>query len=1518
MSVLGAQYYARQQGPTESVDAYAQELKELYYKAFPDNAASGSVEAKAHLTSKFLSGLTPQLQGKLAGAEGTFDQLLSRARFEEARCRDLKGGEDNKAKEPSRLGSRERRGQIKKEDKGSGGSKNPNKECYNCGALGHIARNCPMRGRAQPKESMGKYNSKPISPLDKKLGDTSTTLKTLTASVNQVSYSCGPRVEKEVVLEGHRTQALIDTGSPVTIVDLKHWLQLWKNNRANSDPEWLKKAREAIREPELQVRAYGEAEIEILGSTEVSLRLGESELKITILLQEKAPQDLLIGTDVLSRLKCKLTVAGEVLELSDRETEPPTQPVVRLVKTVRIPARHAAAVEAYCEEAKGTLMLEDDPEMKLSVNVEPTLVEPSKQGRFPILLTNPTLETVRLEAGQMVAQAIGEFDQVDARDLQTAQVNALSVDPALPAGNKERDIELLKVLGVDSTKLALDEKDQLTRLILAYRDVFALDGEPLGATAVVEHTIDTQHATPIKQYARRIPHAMKHKVQTLVAEMLDRGIIEPTRSPWASPIVLVAKKDGTTRFCVDYRHLNCVTKQDVFPLPRVDDCLDVLAGSQYFSTLDLNSGFWQVRMGVESAEKTAFVTHCGTYEFKVMPFGLVNAPSTFQRLMETVMTGLTPRKCLVYIDDLLVMGRTFPEHLANLQEVLQRLREADLKLKPTKCKLTREEVTYLGYRVTRDGVTADPAKVEAVRSFPVPTNAKKVRSFLGLASYYRRFVPSFARIARPLHHLTKKDAEFVWTGECEEAFQRLKQLLITAPVLAYPDFTKPFKLETDASAEGLGAVLGQEIEGGSTKPIAFASRSLQGAEQRYPITELEALAVVWAVGQFRHYLYGHKCEVITDHQPLRSLLNTPHPSGKLARWGLALQELDLVIQYRPGRQNSVADALSRAPKDSGLVSTGKEIMSNTICALGTQSRRPSGGDASTTDVPPEQDTQLIGSLPPERCEGRALGGTDGRPTGSAQAWVPGDEDAELVNEQKKDPEVSDIIEYLTHKHLPEDAKQARRVVTESEMFELVQGALYRIQPDKTLRLYVPENRRKTLFDEVHSGTFSAHQKTAKIHSILSKHYWWPRMRRDIEQWCRTCTVCLERRAGPPTVPPLTSIPVEGPFDCIGMDILQMPESGRRHKYVLVFIDHLTKWAEVYPTRDQTALTVARTLVEKFVPVHGVPRKLLSDRGANFLSKLMEEVYRLLGTKKISTTAYHPQTDGTTERFHRTLLDMLAKSAKNNHNWDLHLPYVLFSYRAAEHESTRASPFKLLYGRDPTLPTMLNEPRAVPEQHTSEGYMAEIEQRMRAAWDDAQKAVQKAQQHQKIQHDKRATAVPFKEGDRVYVFMPRKLTGKTRKLERPFEGPYRVVKDHSTHAEVQREGARGRRMRVAWNRLRPCPSLEERPMNGGRRVACEGDTPKELRWTNRLRPRVRKLTVSTRTSNLARGRCNRLASETLIDPIKRTWSSCTAHKRTADGSSCNPPLVTAQKQEEPISPQHVTVSNATVAMEKGTL
>ena len=382
--------------------------------------------------------------------------------------------------------------------------------------------------------------------------------------------------------------------------------------------------------------------------------------------------------------------------------------------------------------------------------------------------------------------------------------------------------------------------------------------------------------------------------------------------------MLARKHDGTYRMCTDFCKLNQSTKKDAIPLPRTNDLLEALGGAQWFSSLDLASGYWQMQVKEEDRPKTAFSTHRGQFQWTVMPFGLTNGPASFTRLMNLALSGLTWTHCLVYLDDIIIWAPTFEDHIHRLRLVFDRIRAAGLKLKPSKCRFLRKEVVFLGHVVSSDGIKTDPEKVKAVETWPVPLNVKELQSFLGLASYYRKFILGFSIIAEPLYQLCRKTVSFSWQQGQQAAFEELKGRLISAPVLAYPNFSAEagsFILDTDVSQyQGIGAVLSQQQQDGTEREIAYGSRSLNEHEKNYCTTRLEMLALVTYVDYFRYYLLGRRFCVRTDHSSLRWLRSFKEPEGQVARWLERLKEYDFEVQHRPGKQHSNADSLSRRPR----------------------------------------------------------------------------------------------------------------------------------------------------------------------------------------------------------------------------------------------------------------------------------------------------------------------------------------------------------------------------------------------------------------------------------------------------------------------------------------------------------------------------------------------------------------------------------------------------------------------------
>ena len=778
--------------------------------------------------------------------------------------------------------------------------------------------------------------------------------------------------------------------------------------------------------------------------------------------------------------------------------------------------------------------------------------------------------------------------------------------------------------------------------------------------------------------------------------MQEQGVIQPSQSPWASPIVLVQKKDGSIRFCIDYRKVNKVTRKDSYPLPKVDDLLDSLAGAQWFSTLDLASGYWQVEVHPQHREKTAFTTGQGLYEFRVMPFGLCNAPSTFQRLMELVLAGLRWDICLAYLDDIVVFGCTFEEHLQRLRIVLSRLRDANLKLNPKKCQFFQQSVSFLGHVISRHGVSTDPTKIESIEKWPTPINVQELQSFLGLASYYRRFVKGFAEIAAPLHRLLQKGT-FTWSEDCDLAFNSLKRNLMSAAVLGYPKTDSTFYLDTDASNNGIGAVLSQK-QGEAERVIAYGSRSLTKAERNYCVTRRELLAVVYFMRHFRAYLIGRPFVVRTDHAALQWIQGFKEPEGQVARWLEQLQEFDFSLEHRPGKRHQNADALSRFP-----------------CRQCGQSHVEVRSDA-----PAE-----VFAVP-----------------AVVNSWVLPWTTEELREAQLADPELKSVIEWLEDGKGRPCMSEIQGVGTRLQslwalwnQLELSQGVLFRRWDDtceatSQQLLVVPQSLVPLIIQSLHNGVGGGHLGLTKTLAKIKDRFFWPGMRSDVEDWCQQCSSCASRKS-PSQTPRAVPTYVGYPMERIALDLLgPLPTTRHDNKHILVVCDYFTRWTEAYALPNKEAATVARVLVNEWICRFGVPDAIHSDQGANFEGHLFMEVGELLGIEKTRTTPYHPQSDGLVERMNRTLLMMLSIRAQEEERWDEFLPELLMAYRASVHDTTKFTPYRLMFGREIRLPVdvMFGKTPDPVQEHTA--YARELRARLENAFELVREHTRAAQKRQK--------------------------------------------------------------------------------------------------------------------------------------------------------------------------------------------
>ena len=1038
-------------------------------------------------------------------------------------------------------------------------------------------------------------------------------------------------------------------------------------------------------------------------------------------------------------------------------------------------------------ESESPLLVEHSPEVEESIGIviADALIEPREDGLALLVVCNPSGCSCSLDHGTCIGEAVpAEVVTRPETDLVSSLLKTEHSQPS-PSVRKVdstpwRQEKLRGIVGTPEL-LSAKQSEDLHHLLREHHNAFSLEEHERGEADCVEMEIHTGDATPRKVPARRMPFAVRQEVATQLRNMQKAGVIQPSSSPWASPVVIVRKKDGTYRFCVDYRALNAVTKADTFPLPRVDDLLDQLGDSRFFSTLDLASGYWQIRVDPGSIEKTAFVTPQGLFEFRVMPFGLTNAPAVFQRLMARVLSGLNPEDgpdfVSVYIDDILVFSQTLEQHLEHLRLVLQRILSAGLKLKPTKCHFLKKEVEYLGHILTPDGLRTNPKLVKSVEDFPQPKNVKEVRQFLGLSSYYRRFIYQFSSIALPLTMLTRKGTQFRWTTECQESFDTLKERLTTAPVLSYPSFNRPFVPETDASVRGLGAVLSQLQEDGQLHPVAYASRSLCASERNYSVTELETLAVVWSITHFHPYLYGHTVTVYTDHTAVKAILNSANPSAKHARWwtkvyGSGVGEVKIV--YRSGKSNTNADALSRSPHapapEEGIGEFELQVATVT--------------SESTEDVSIPTLLEADPKLSPARS---------------------------FREEQKLDPELMEIIHFLETEELPADATRARKIAAQQSLFAVVDGVLYFIdqKQDNRQRAAVPHQLREQILEENHRSNMGGHFSGRRTYRMLARQWWWNGMYSEALRYVRNCPECaVVAGSGSHRRPPLHPIPVRRPFQIVGVDIMDLPKTSEGNKHVVVFQDYLTKWPMVYPLPDQKAHRIAHILVNEVIPFFGVPEALLSDRGTNLLSHLIKDLCALLGIKKLNTTAYHPECDGMVERFNRTLKSMLRKhAARFSTQWDRYLSGVLWAYRNTPHESTGEKPSFLMFGVDLRTPTEAALLPSTPLQPCQvEDYREEVILSLSSARELAAESISKAQQRYKSFYDRKATEKDYHIGDWVLVRFPQDETGKQRKLSRPWHGPYRIMSRDDPDVSVSKvyfpqEGA----IQVHQSRVCPCPS-----------------------------------------------------------------------------------------------------------------
>ena len=1148
---------------------------------------------------------------------------------------------------------------------------------------------------------------------------------------NEVFIGQCPNID--VTMENVRLRGLLDTGSQVTLMQQSLFDEHFSRAKLGKDPLVFK------------LRAANGLDIPYTGYAILDLELEGIKIPgrgVVIVRDEHCTQPLIVGMNVVSACwhavfkrpgRSAFSPRQERALWEDafatcRRLEAVTNedgtlgyvwPAGR--RRIRVPAQSEVVVWGRARRGPGgaeyAAMMEVAPQMN-NLGTARALVT-VRAGRVPVRLCNPHPYGIYVGRYQKLGQ-LYPIDEVDVRgqkDLSLQMGPDGEVEVALIGVEDEQTMQPLaqemQTL-VDQVDLPSVDKEELRALLQKWKKVFATHDEDFGRTDIVQHQIPTGDAAPVRERHRPLPPLMYKEMRTLLGDMLEKGIIKESHSPWAAPIVLVKKKDGSWRFCVDYRKLNAVTHKDAFPLPRIEETLTSLTHARWFSTLDLASGFWQVGMDPRDGEKTAFTTPLGLFEFQRMPFGLCNAPATFQRLMQQCLGGHVTESLLIYLDDLIIYSSDFQSHLQHLENVFQRLGKHGLKLRLDKCRLLQKEVKFLGHVVDERGVRPDADKIAAVRDWAPPSTVREVRAFLGLAGYYRRFVPSFAAIARPLNNLLvgiPDDAKshrhkVAWSPECQSAFDALKMALTEAPILAYADYDLPFVVYTDASLRGLGAVLAQ-VQDGKERVIAYASRSLHPAEQNdanYSSFKLELLALKWAVTEkFKGYLTGAKFTVYTDNNPVAHL-QTARLGAVEQRWAAQLASFTYDVKYRPGKNNANADALSRFPVEQARV--------------------------RTVELTPA-------------AENTGWAGDEWR---SAQETDPDVRAVARCVDRGKHPNLTERREW---------SQDAQQLLRQWLKLRMIGGVLYRkisdqITGEDYLQIVCPESRREGAWREVHIA--AAHAGVERTLAQLRRRFYWPGMEGAVQRYHRGCVACsLQNRRMEPKAP-LQPFEVSYPLEIIALDFLTLGRPADRCQNILVAIDLFTKYSWAIPTPDQTAQTTVRALWSHVIQPYGCPARFHADRGPNFEASMMKELCNVYGISKSRTTPYNPAGNGGAERFNETLLNLLRTlDTQRQGQWPTHIAELVHAYNNTVHSATGYAPSYLMFGRHLRRPVDVELGLPPSQQPTSVGgWVRDHQQRMNAAYRIAGQRLGATAEQRKHGYDRRARAAVLLPGERVWV------------------------------------------------------------------------------------------------------------------------------------------------------------------------
>ncbi|KAL0841643.1 hypothetical protein ABMA28_015295 [Loxostege sticticalis] len=1171
-------------------------------------------------------------------------------------------------------------------------------KCTKCNRLGHLVEYCRQGALTESRKHTPKADSSNVNKIQK-----------LTARNEP-----GNNIYNKIIKLNDKTKsAFIDFGSQCTV--LKQSIAEDLNLSINYENLPL-------------IKGFALGTLKPIGKVQVHIKIDfvSANVEAFVIPDEFLSTDVLIGQNMteMSDVVVFKTNASLIL-YSDKATTDKMKlfiqddVVVKGMQTVRVRCDRNYTGLIYLP---GNISFKNGGEIMTLPGVYH--IKESK-GEIPVVsLTNEKISLAKDKLLARVCLLPLQDDSLPSYPTEF-QVNKMSLSNTINHNTDSKTITLdMLNIGSDLTQ---EQEQGLLTLLNEFRDCFALDLNELGTTNITEMHIQLHDDAPVSYKPYRLPYSERIIVRDIINELLDTNIIQESDSSYASPIVLVKKKSGEHRLCVDYRALNKKTVKNSFPMPVIDDQLDRLSDKVYFTSLDLKSGYYQIPMAEGSRHLTAFVTPDGHYEYTRMPFGLVNAPAVFQHMINKALGKDRYDLAIPYMDDLLSPAASINEGLDKLRKILISLRNAGLTLNLSKCYFFKRELDYLGYEVSCEGLRPGTKKIEAVASFPTPVNVHQIRQFVGLASFFRRFIPGFASIAKPLTMLTKSNVPWKWGSEQEIAFQEIKSKLVERPILALYNPEYMTEVHCDASKLGVGGILLQkQNEKDPLKPVAYFSKQTTKDEEHFHSYELETLAVVLSLRKFRTYLIGIPFKVYTDCNALRTTLTKRDLIPRIARWWLLLQEYNFTVEYRPGESMRHVDALSRNPTPNTNLNSEKD----------------------------EMDTYEIMSIT------------------TTTEW--------LQSVQMTDPKLK-----LVNAILSSDSKDIKDIL---ENYVLREGKIYR-NVNGELKWVVPNNARWRICQLSHdeAGHFSVDKTLSKI----KQDYWFPKMNRFVRKYVTACMNCQYNKASTSKSSGyLHPIPKGNiPFHTLHMDHLgPFVRSKRGNSYILGIIDGFSKFIFVKAVKDLKSKTTVKILSDIF-SVIGSPKVIISDRGTSFTSTIFKNYVKSIGAKHVLNAVATPRANGQIERYNRTILESLAASnhGLDERDWDTHINKVQWSLNNTRNKSTGTTPSEVVFGRNttnpsegPVLNSIQNSIEDVSADNSQPDNVNDTPEMLRDKIRNlTENNIKENQRIMKERYDsKKAPTKFFALGDLVMI--PNYHTpanGKSKKLYPKFRGPFRVSAIH---------------------------------------------------------------------------------------------------------------------------------------------